>query len=227
MRRSSKETAAAAGEKENVSQFAWTSTEAASSSAHGQKEAEEKPAAEEEADAGADATTSTSSSYWGPAAACAEEDTSSLDLLGIPRSSSWLEASRQWVAAMGAGFDFEGKIFCSLTLTRFGSIKDLMRYLDRGENRPPGPPSTILEGFGSVKGASKGFSSVIEQGVGHGFGRSALKSLDCHDDYGKGKGEGKSQSDAAGKCGLGRWSRRALGGGRDDGFDCGAEDQVG
>ena len=155
MRRFSKEAAAAAGEKENVFQFARTSTEAASSSAHGQKEAEEKPAAEEEADAGADATTSTSSSYWGPAAACAEEDTSSLDLLGIPRSSSWLEASRQWVAAMGAGFDFEGKTFCTPTLTRFGSIKDLMWYLDRGENPPPGPPSTILECFGSVRGASK------------------------------------------------------------------------
>ena len=126
---------------------------------------------------------------------------------------------------MGAGFEGKGKTFGTPTLTRFGSIKDLMWYLDRGENRPPGPPSTILEFFGSVKGGEQGLQlRHIEQGVGHGFGRSTLKSLDCHDDYGKGKGEGKSQSDAAGKCGLGRWSRRALGGGRDDGFDRGAED---
>ena len=224
MRRSCKEAAAATGEKEFVFHLVWPSTEAALSSAHGQKEAEEKPAAEEEADAGADAPTSTSSSYWGPAAACAEEDTSSLDLLGIPRSSSWLEASRQWVAAMGAGFEGKGKTFGTPTLTRFGSTKDLMWYMDRGENRPPGPPSTTLEGFGSVKGTSKGFGSVMEQGMGHGFGQPTLKSLDSYDDYGKGKGKGKGQSDAAGKCGLGRWSRRALGGGRDDGFDCGAED---
>ena len=224
MRKSSKQAASAVGEKENVSQFASTSTEAALSSAYGQKEAEEKPAAEEEADAGVDATTSTSSPTWGPAAACAEEDTSSLDLLGIPRSSSWLEASRQWVAAMGAGFEGKGKTFGTPTLTRFGSTKDLMWYMDRDKNRPPGPPSTTLEGFGSVKGTSKGFGSVIEQGMGYGFGRPTFESLDCHDDCCKGQGKGKGQNDAAGKCGLGRWSRRALGGGRDDGFERGAED---
>ena len=115
-------------------------------------------------------------------------------------SSSWLEASRLWVAAMGAGLEGKGKTFGTPTLTRFGSTKDLMWYMDRGKNRPPGPPSTTLEGFGSVKGTSKGFGSVMDQGKGHGFGQPTLKSLDSHDDYGKGKGKGKGQSEAAGKC---------------------------
>ena len=52
-------------------------------------------------------------------------------------------------------------------------------------------------------GASKGFSSVIEQGVGHGFGRSALKSLDCRDDYGKGRARARAKAMPQASVGLG------------------------
>jgi hypothetical protein len=69
-----------------------------------------------------------------------------------------------------------------------------MKAMDEGRDRPPPSPSgTTLEGFGSVKGKSKGKSkglgSVMDQGKGPGFGQPTLESLDSHDDYGKGKGK--------------------------------------
>jgi hypothetical protein len=126
-------------------------------------------------------------------------------------SSSWLQASEVWVAAMAAGYKGKGKTFGTPTLSSFGSVKGLTWCMDRGMDRPPPPPpSTTLEGFGSVKGKSKGFGSVMDQGKGQGFGQPTLESLDSHDDYGKGKGKGKGQSEldesfrvwpeAAGKC---------------------------
>ena len=111
----------------------------------------------------------------------------------VLESSSWLEASRVWVAAMGAGFDGKGKTFGTPTLTGFSSTKGLMWCMDRGKDRPPGPASTTLEGFGSVKGKSKVFGSVMDQGKGQGFGQPTFESLDSHDGKCKGKDKGTGQ----------------------------------
>jgi hypothetical protein len=93
---------------------------------------------------------------------------------------------------MTAGYHGKGKIFGSPTLLTFGSVQGLTRSMDEGRDRPSPPPSgTTIEGFGSAKGKSKGFGSVMDQGKGQGIGQPTLESLDSHDDYGKGKGKGK------------------------------------
>jgi hypothetical protein len=112
-------------------------------------------------------------------------------------SSSWLQASNVWLAAMAAGCHGKGKTFGTPTLLRFGSVMGLTWCMDNNMDRPPPPPPplTTLEGFGSVKGNSKGIGSVMDQGKGQGFDHQpTLESLDySHDDYGEGQGKGHSR----------------------------------
>jgi hypothetical protein len=95
---------------------------------------------------------------------------------------------------MAARYHGKGKNIGTPSLSKFGSVKGLMKAMDEGRDRPPPSPSgTTLEGFGSVKGKSKGLGSVMDQGKGQGFGQPTLESLDSHDDYGKGKGRGNDR----------------------------------
>jgi hypothetical protein len=114
----------------------------------------------------------------------------------LESSSSWLHASHVWAAGMTAGYHGKGKIFGSPTLLTFGSVQGLTRSMDEGMGRlVPSPSGTTIEGFGSVKGKSKGSGSVMDQGKGQGIGQPTLESLDSHDDYGKGKGKGNGRSE--------------------------------